>query len=133
MAAQAGRDAVLNKNSVALAGMRQLGLTFNAEPIDTTDADDDGVRTLLAGSAGSESIDLSFEGVWKNSVIRAIALGGPGTDKLLTDLTLDFADGDSLSGDFFLNNYAETGEHKGEVTFTCSFLSSETWTYTPAV
>ena len=127
MAAQAGRDVTLTKNAIVLAGMRSLGFTFNSEPIDISDADDSGLRVLMAAAAGTESLDMPFEGIVKDAVIRTIGLGGG--DKLLTDLVLNLADGATLTGDFYLNSYSETGEHKGEVTFTASFLSSGSWVY----
>jgi len=130
MAAKAGRDVVLSKNATALAGMRQIGMTVAVEGIDITDGDDKGVRTFLAGASGSESIDLTFEGVVKDSLLRDIMMGGPSVDKLLTDLSMDFDDGKTLTGDFLFNNFSQTGEHKGEATFTASFQSSGDWTYT---
>lgn len=129
MTAQAGRDAVLNKNSVALAGMRVLGFTSNSEPIDITDGDDSGLRTLHS-KAGTESLDIPFEGVWKDDTLRALALSS--NSKLFTDISMDFAEGGDLAGDFYLNNYSETGNHDGEITFTANFISSGAWTYTPA-
>ncbi len=127
MVAQAGRDFVMVKNLVAISGARQLGLTANIEGIDVSDADDVGVRVFLAGKSGSESLDLSIEGVWKDDTFRVIAVGGVGVDKLLTDVVLNYADGATLTCDWLLSSYAETGEHKGEMTYTASLLSSGPW------
>ena len=73
---------------------------------------------------------MSISGAWTDKVVRDLALG---TSLLLTDITLDFADGGDIVGDFFLANYAETGAHDGEVTFTATLQSSGSWTYTTAV
>ena len=52
---------------------------------------------------------------------------------LLTDITLDFADGGTISGNFYLASYEETGSHEDAVTFSASLQSSGSWTYTTAV
>jgi len=132
MTAQAGRDAVLSKNSVALAGMRQLGVTYSGEPIDISSGEDGPFSVFLAGQSSTETLELSFEGVIKDDTLRAIGLGGAGVDKLLTDLTLDYGDGGSLTGDFFMSGYADGNEHRGESTFTATFRASGPWLYTPA-
>lgn len=127
--ADTGRDLLILKNAVAIAGAQENGITVDNSPVDVTTLADNGYRTL-ADFAGMRTLDISVSGVWVDKVIRDEALG---TTLLLTDITITFADGGSLSGDFYLANYEESGAHDGAVTFTASLQSSGAWTYTPAV
>lgn len=124
----AGRNFLIKKNNVDLAGVRSKSMAFGGEPIDDSDADDDGYRTLLTEAAGL-TLDVSVEGVIKDDTMRAVALGSG--SKLLTDITLAFPDGDTISGDFFLTAYEESGPYKDAQTFSASLSSSGAWTYTP--
>ncbi len=132
MAAESGRDFLILKNATAIAGLRETGATVNSEPVDITSKDDSGYRTL-ASFAGAETIDISGAGVFIDDTIRDIAFAGTGTSKLLTDITLEWGDGATLSGDFYLNSYAAGGPHDGEETYDISLRSSGAWTYTSAV
>lgn len=126
--ADTGRDLLILKNDVAIAGAQENGITVDNSPVDITSIGDDGYRTL-GDFAGMRTLDISISGVWTDKVIRDVALG---TSLLLTDITIDFADGGDLSGDFYLANYEETGAHDGAVTFTATLQSSGEWTYTTA-
>lgn len=126
--ADTGRDLLILKNNVAIAGAQENGITVDNSPVDITSIGDDGYRTL-GDFAGMRTLDISISGVWTDKVIRDVALG---TSLLLTDITIDFADGGDLSGDFYLANYEETGAHDGAVTFTATLQSSGEWTYTTA-
>lgn len=130
MAANVGRNFTIDKAGTAIAGVRTKTVTFNGEPIDVTTDDDSGFRTLLA-TEGQKSIDMSVEGVTKNATLRQAALSG--SSLLLTDVTVSYANGDAISGDFFLNSLEETGTYNDAITFTASLQSSGTFTYTPVV
>lgn len=126
--ADTGRDLLILKNSTAIAGAQENGITIDNSPVDITAIGDGGYRTL-GDFAGTRSLDISISGVWTDKVVRDQAMG---TTLLLTDITIDFADGGSLSGDFYLANYAENGAHNTAVTFTATLQSSGEWTYTSA-
>lgn len=130
MTAQAGRELLIKKGVSVIAGVRTKTVTINGEPIDVTSDDDSGFRTLL-GSAGLRSIDLSVEGVTKDAVLRAIVAGN--SSQLLTDITVEYPNGDTIDGDFYLVNIEESGEYQDAVTFSASLQSSGAFTYTPAV
>lgn len=130
MAANVGRNFTIDKAGTAIAGVRTKTVTFNGEPIDVTTDDDSGFRTLLA-TVGQKSIDMSVEGITKDDTLRQAALSG--SSLLLTDVTVSYANGDALSGDFFLNSLEETGTYNDAITFTASLQSSGTFTYTPVV
>jgi len=113
-----------------IAGVRTKTVTINGEPIDITSDDDSGFRTLL-GDAGTRSIDLSVEGVTKDAVLRAIVAGS--SSQLLTDISVEYPNGDTISGDFYLVNIEESGEYQDAVTFSASLQSSGAFVYTPAI
>lgn len=126
MAASKGRDLLVKKGATVLAGIRTKGVSINGEPIDVTSDDDDGYRTLLA-DAGTYSIDLSIEGITKDdTLLTIIAAGG---SLMLTDITVDYPNGKTLAGNFFLTSLEETGTYNEAVTFSGSLQSSGTWTY----
>ena len=128
MAASSGRELLIKKGASVIAGVRTKTVTINGEPIDVTTDDDSGFRTLLADPA-TRSIDLSVEGITKDASLRAIVAGaGP---QLLTDITIEYPNGDVISGDFYLVSVEESGEYQDAVTFTASLQSSGAFTYTP--
>lgn len=126
MAADAGRAMRVNYNSTAIAGVRTKTVTFNGEPIDITSDDDSGWRTLLADTAAVRSVDISVEGVTKDDILRAAWYSG----SLLEAMEVEWGDGASLTGNFHLGSYAETGATEDAVTFTATFNSSGAPTYT---
>lgn len=130
MAAAIGRATVIRKNNIAIAGVKTTSLSWGGESIDVTTGEDSGSRLLLAESS-QEQIDISFDGVEKDSVIRLIALS-PSTSKMLTDITYEMADGAEISGNFRLTSF-ELGSDMGDATtFSATLESSGAWTYTPA-
>lgn len=128
MAAIKGRSLSIKKNNVTIAKVRTKTVTVNNEPIDITNDDDNGFRTLLADPA-TRSIELSVEGVMDGATFRAIAAGATATDNMLTDITIAWPSG-SIAGNFYLASYAETGAHNDAVTFTMTLQSSGAFTYT---
>lgn len=131
MPAQKGRDLLVLKNAVAIAGLRETSVTADGSPVDITGKDDSGYRTL-AEFSGMEALDLTASGVFKDDTLRDISFAGTGTSKLLTDITLEWGDGATLEGDFYLANYESAGNHDGEETYSVTLQSSGEWTYTSA-
>jgi len=128
MAAQKGRSLVLKKGGTAIAGVQTKSISYAGEPIDITGDDDAGYRTLL-GNPGLETLDLSVEGVTKDTVLRALALDSSGTLQA-TDWSLLFPNGDTITGSFNISSYEENGVHNDAVKFTMSLQSSGAWVYT---
>lgn len=128
--ADTGREFLIKKNSVAIAGARENSVKLDGSPVDITSKSDDGFRTL-ADFAGVKALDVSVSGVWADKVLRDLAIL-ESASLLLTDMTLEFADGGVISGDFYLADYEETGVHDDAVTFTASLQSSGTWAYVTA-
>ena len=129
MAANPGRKLKLMRGGSAIAGLRTKGVAVAGEPIDVTTDDEEGFRTLL-GEPGTKTVDISFEGITKDADLRAAILTG--TSLLLDDVTIEYPNGDTLSGDFFLNSLEESGAYNEAMTFTGSLQSSGEWTYTAA-
>lgn len=129
-----GRLFVIAKAGTALAGVNTKSFDWAGESIDMTTDDDDGRRKLDTAS-GQEQIDMSVEGKLVGDTLRALVLGT--TSKLLTDITIEFpilTEGNTtnatLSGDFFVSGYNESGAHNDAITFSASFQSSGDWIYT---
>lgn len=129
MAANIGRELLVKRGSTVIAGLRSKGVAFNGEPVDVTTDDESGFRTLLS-EAGTYSIDLSIEGVTKDNDLRSAILGA--TDLMLTDVNIEWPNGDTLSGDFFFASLEETGPYNDALTFSGSLQSSGEWAYTAA-
>jgi len=129
MAKAAGRLATLTKASTVIGGTRVTNIQVDYTPIDVTDNDSGGLQELLALS-GTSVMTFDVEGVYKDPVLRDIAMD-PTTTQLLTDLTFDFADGGvgsaTVSGSFFMLNYKEGNDYKEATTFSASFTSSGAW------
>lgn len=127
MAAEVGRGLVIQRGGVTIAGVRTKGITFNSEAIEVTTDDDSGKRTLLEAN-GTESIDLSVEGLTKDENLLAIPAGG-GTR--IEEYTITLPWGGSITGDFRLNNVELGAEYTDAITFSAEIQSTGAWTYTP--
>lgn len=130
MAATQGRVMKLKKNGTAVAGLQTKSLSYAGEPVDITGDDDSGFRTL-ASFPGVETLDISAEGVTKNTTLRALCLNAGGTLQA-SDWTFVLANGDTISGNFNIVSYGETGAHNDAEKFTVALQSSGEWTYTVA-
>jgi len=130
MAATSGRDFTISKGATVIAGMRETGLSLDGSPVDITSKTDSGFRTM-GTFAGVRSFDLTASGVLLDAVIQDLALAHAG-GLLLTDVTIDFADGANISGNVYLASATFTGAHDGENTYEVSLQSSGAWVYTAA-
>jgi predicted secreted protein len=130
MAATSGRDFVILKDGTAIAGLRENSLALDGSPVDVTTKDDSGFRTI-ADFAGVKSFDISASGVLEDDILQDLALN-PSSSLLLTDITIEFADGAIVDGDVYLASADFSGAHDGENTYDVSLQSSGEWTYTPA-
>jgi predicted secreted protein len=128
MAAISGRKLRIKRGSTAIAGARSDSITINNEPIDITDKDDAGWRTMLA-DVGVRSIDCEVEGVLTDGTFLALAVGT--ASSLLEAYTLEIDGIGDFTGNFFLASFAVTGEQADATTFTASIQSSGTITFTP--
>lgn len=135
--AAASRDLIIKKDSTALMGINSKSLSLAKEPIDVTTDEDNGFRLLLA-DAGTKTLDISFSGVTKDTILRTLIM----TDQsqLLTDITIQYppygaqAAGDTITGDFYFNGFTENGGGSdGAVEFDGTLQSSGVWTWAAGV
>lgn len=118
--AQSGRKLRILKGGVAVAGARTDNLTIAAEPVDITDKDDAGWRTLLA-DPGTRTISADVEGVIKNDVLLVTATG----TALLDAYTIEIEAIGYFNGNWFLSSVALGAAQGDAVTFTANIESGE--------
>lgn len=127
MPAISGRTLRISRGGVTIAGARTDSVTINNEPIDVTDKDDGGWRTLLADAA-TRSISATVEGVLKDATLLAEAAGS-GT-LLLKECIVTIAGIGTLTGDFMLTSLQIGAEQADAVTFSGTLESGEAVTVT---
>lgn len=128
MSATSGREFLIHKDGTAIAGVKESSVAFSAEGVDITDKLDAGYVTY-GDFVGTLSFEITGSGVQKDTVLRDIFKAGTGY--LLSDITLEFADGESWACDVFFSAYSETGAHDGATEFEFTMASSGAWTVTP--
>lgn len=126
--AASGRDFLIKKNGLAIAGVKENSVSFSAEGVDVTDKMDAGYVTY-GDFAGTLSFEITGSGVQKDTTLRDIFKTGGGF--LLTDVTLEFENGESWACDVFFSSYSETGAHDGSIDFEFTMSSSGAWEVTP--
>lgn len=137
MAGAASRDLLVEKNDVALLGINAKSLAIAKEPIDVTTDENNGYRTLLS-KAGTKSLDISFSGVTKDTLLRSLIMTEQ--SQLLTDISIQYPPygsqvaGDTITGDFYFNGFTENGGGSdGAIEFDGTLQSSGEWIYTAGV
>lgn len=125
MAALSGRKLRIKKGSTAIAGARTDNLTINNEPVDITDKDDLGWRTMLS-EAGVRSIDASVEGVIVDDVLIEAVMAS----NLISAYTVEIDGIGDFTGDWLISSLELGGEQADAVTFTANIQSSGAIVYT---
>jgi predicted secreted protein len=136
MAAFVGRTTTIYWGSEspqpAVAGFREKSVSLSGEAVDITNDDSDGWRQLL-DAAQINAVEFSGSGVVLDGTLRADWFSGAGaTGSRMQPAKFEYPDGATIAGNFYLQEYSETGEHDGETTFEATFLSSGAVVYTPA-
>ena len=122
-----GRSLRISRDGTTIAGARTDNFTINAEPIDVTDKDDAGWRTLLA-DVGTRSVSADVEGVLKDATLIAAATGT--ASLLLEECVITVTGIGTLTGDFMLSSFQLGAEMADAVTFTATLESGESMTVT---
>lgn len=131
MAGNVGRADLIKKNNVAIAGVREKSLSWAGDAIDVTSDEDGGIRKLLE-VYGQQQLSISVSGIFKDDLtFRNIALN-TGTTGLLTDITYEFSDGTTITGDVLLVGYEEGAPYKDATTFSVTLEYADAWTLNPA-
>lgn len=123
-----GRSVRISRNGSNIVGARTDSVTINNEPLDITDKDDAGWRTML-NDVGVRSVSCEVEGVLKDSVLLADGVGTAST-ALLKECVVTITGIGTLTGDFFLNSLQIGAEQADVVTFTATLESGENMTAT---
>ena len=121
MAAQSGRTIRISRDGTPLVGARSDSLTIAAEPLDATDKDDNGWRTLI-GDVSTRTVSASVECVMKNSDLAEVMVGA--SSALLIGGTAVVDGMLTLTGDFYLQNIDIAGEQGDVLTFTATLEGS---------
>ena len=120
--ALSGRAVRIKRNGVTIAGAKTDGVTVNNDPLDITDKDDLGWRTMLADT-GLRSISLDVEGVLKSDQLIDGAINADGS-MALSDGGVYIENVGFFGGNFRLNNLQLGADQKDVVTFKATLASS---------
>jgi TP901-1 family phage major tail protein len=116
----------------AVAGIREKTVSLSGEAVDITNDDSNGWRQLL-DAAQVNTVEISCSGVAIDDTLRADWFAGAAaTASRMQPATFEYDDGATIAGTFYLQEYSETGNHDGEITFEATFVSNGVVTYTPA-
>lgn len=126
--ALSGRSVRISRSGVNIVGARTDSVTVNNEPLDITDKDDAGWRTMLA-DAGVRTVSCEIEGVLKDTTLLGDAVGTAST-ALFKECVVTISGLGTLTGDFFLNSVQIGAEQADVVTFTATLESGESMTAT---
>ena len=137
MVAQRGKDLLLKVDSTGsgvfatVAGLRGRSLSFNARPVDATNADSvNGWREVLAG-AGVKSASLTGTGIFvddaADETVRSYLFTGTTRDWQV--ILPDFG---TVEGPFQITSLDYAGDYDGEVTYSLALESAGPLTFTGA-
>lgn len=126
--ALSGRSVRISRNGSNVVGARTDSITLNNEPLDITDKDDSGWRTLLA-DVGARTISCEIEGVLKDATLLSDGVGTAST-ALLKECVVTISGLGTITGDFYLSNVQIGAEQADVVTFTATLESGEAPTVT---
>jgi predicted secreted protein len=130
MAAQVGRAVKFywgdESPQPEIPGVREKGIELSGEAIDITSDDSDGWRELLTVAAQNE-VNISLSGVTKDATLLSDWMAGTRTQTA----TIEYTNGATITGTFYLATYTETGVYNDAVTFEAELQSSGVVTYTP--
>lgn len=127
MARQNGRDLRIKRGATVIAVVNTKTVNIANTPVDVTGDDDAGFVTYL-DRAGTKQISLDVSGFTDDDTLRDVAVLGTG---LLAEHTIEWLSADglgtvvySVTGDFFMDSFAETGASDGAIEFTATLKSS---------
>jgi len=126
MAARKGDKAKIKKDGVVIcAGINQKDVNIGAELIDDTANSNRGFSVSLA-DVDTKSITLGFGGIAKSRILRKYRLMD---ENLLTGITYEFANGDTITGSFIISDYSESGSVGDAIKFNCSLKSTGAYAF----
>lgn len=129
MAAQKGRGVILKYESAAdtfteVGGAREVTITINNEQVDTTNADDNGVRKLLEG-AGTNSVSVKFQNVYiEDAAAAAIRTDASTNAHRKYQVVIPGTAAKTYEGEFMVASFEEAGTYNGPVTTSLTLESA---------
>tara|TARA_Y100000114_G_C11758616_1_gene328262 strand:- start:1183 stop:1608 length:426 start_codon:yes stop_codon:yes gene_type:complete len=141
MAAQKGKDVLVKIGAAptgaasadsytTVAGLRSTSIALNDEPVDITNKDSSGKRTLLAG-AGVTSISVTGSGVFLDSASEATLRTAMGATDF-HNFEVVIPDFGTYQGEFMLATLSYSGEYNGESNYDFTLESSGEIIFTAA-
>jgi TP901-1 family phage major tail protein len=133
MAAQKGSALLLKIGSgspvsyTTVAGLRSTSITMNDEPVDVTNKDSSGVRTLLA-QGGVNSMTVSGSGVFTDVTADA-TLRTAFNAASFSSYQIVIPDFGTYTGTFMIASLEYAGEYNGEVTYSVTLESAGAVTF----
>jgi TP901-1 family phage major tail protein len=137
MAAQKGKDLLLKidttgeEDFVTVAGLRSRQISFNAEAVDTTNADSAGRWRELLEGAGVRRASISGSGIFKDAsadeTVRQVFFDG--AIKTWQVVVPDFG---AITGPFQMTALQYAGEHDGELAYEMALESAGALTFAAA-
>lgn len=124
-----GRAVVIYKSADspvnAIAALTAKSIKIGATPVDVTTDDDLGFRKLLANVAGQKQIDMTLEGVAKNSAFLSLITNGNLTDTYV----LDIEGIGEITCTFNVVDLSFNAPYNEATTFSVELQSSGAWTF----
>lgn len=125
-----GRQFTFDWDETTLAGVRTRGLSVTNDYVDVTSDDDAGWRKLLA-DPGLRSIEVTVGGITKDEILLGDMMAANVEAKTLdANLPTSQTTPGTVSGNFLISAFEQTGDHDGEVEFSVTFMSDGEITYT---
>ncbi len=146
MAAQKGSALLLKIGDGAspeafttVGGLRSTSITMNDEPVDVTNKDSLGHRTLLAGG-GVNSVSVSGSGVFTDAASETSLKtayfaqqnstdGSSAQTAAFNNYQVIIPDFGTLTGTFMIGSMEYAGEYNGEVTYSVTLESADYITF----
>lgn len=132
MAAQKGRLHLLKLGASGaggtIAGVKNLTVSINNELVDITNKDSGGWRELLE-AAGTQGVDISFDGVASDSATYETFKGYSQTNSANVYYILG-ADNDAIEGSFHIASFQEQSSFNDAIAFSATLQSSGAITFT---
>lgn len=127
MSAHKGDTIKIKKDGVVIcSGINQKDISLSAGLIEDT-ANSNRNFAVYLPEVDVRSVSIDFKGIAKDRMLRKLRL----TDSyLLQNVTFEFGNGDTITGNFVMGDYSESGGYKDAIQFSCSLKSSGTYSYT---
>lgn len=127
MVAQKGRLLLVKRWNgsayVAVGGSREKTITINNEPVDVTNDDSSGIRTLLEGG-GITSHTIKLQGVYVDDAsVNALRVDANTNVHNNYQLVVPGTPGRTYQGRFMLATFEESGVHNESVMYSLTLES----------